>query len=82
MYQMYNIRIRIIQVQTTCGSMLINLFTVSAKVFLIPFVYSKVIQKGDISIAQLLTLEFKVFLAKNFFKGKWSLLRVISASYK
>ena len=39
---------------------------VSAKVFLIPLMYSKVMQKGEISIAQLLTLEFRVFLAKNF----------------
>ena len=38
--------------------------------------YSKVIRKGEISIAQLLTLEFKVFLAKNFFKGKWSSLEL------
>ena len=51
---------------------------VSARVFLIPLMYSKVIQKGEIPIAQLLTLELKIFLAKNFFKGKWSLLRVIS----
>ena len=43
---------------------------VSAKVFLTPLMYLKVIQKGEISIAQLLTLEFKVFLARNFFKGK------------
>ena len=37
---------------------------VSAKVFLIPLIYSKVILKGEISIAQLLTFEFRVFLAK------------------
>ena len=34
---------------------------VSAKVFLIPSMYSKVIQKGEISIAQLLTLDLRVF---------------------
>ena len=37
---------------------------VSAIVFLIPLMYSKVVLKGEISIAQLLTLEFRVFLAK------------------
>ena len=55
---------------------------VSAKVFLIPLIYSKVILKGEISIAQLLTFEFRVFLAKIFFHGKWSLLKVLSASSK
>ena len=34
--------------------------------FLIPLMYLKVIQKGEILIAQLLTLEFRVFLAKIF----------------
>ena len=37
---------------------------------LIPFIYSKVILKGEISMAQLLTFKFKVFLARNFFNGK------------
>ena len=40
----------------------------TARVFLIPLIYSKVILNGDISTAQLLTLKFKVFLAKNFLK--------------
>ena len=43
---------------------------VSARVFLIPLMYSKVILKGNISMAQLLTLECRVFLAKNFFRGR------------
>ena len=34
---------------------------VSVKVFLLPLIYSKVILKGEISIAQLLTFEFRVF---------------------
>ena len=62
--------------------MLINLLMVSAKVFFINLMYLKVMQKGEISIAQLLTLEFRVFLAKNFPNGKWSFLKVISASSK
>ena len=37
---------------------------VSAKVLLIPLIYSKVILKGEISTAQLLTLEFRMFWAK------------------
>ena len=37
---------------------------VSAKVFLIPLIYSKVILKGEISTAQLLTWNLRVFLAK------------------
>ena len=37
---------------------------VSAKVFLIPLIYSKIILKGEILLAQLLTFKFKVFLAK------------------
>ena len=32
--------------------------------FLIPLIYSKVIPEGEISMAQLLTLEVRVFLAK------------------
>ena len=40
----------------TCGSISINLLMVLAKVFLIPLMYLKVIRKGEISIAQLLTL--------------------------
>ena len=43
-----------------------SLLRVSAKVFLIPLIYSKVIQNDEISIAQLLTFEFRVFFARNF----------------
>ena len=54
----------------TGGSISIYQLIVSAKVFLITLRYSKVILKGEISMAQLLTLEFMVFLVRNFFKGK------------
>ena len=47
-----------------------SLLKVSANVFLIPLIYSKVIQKGEISIAQLLTFELRVFFAKNFLRGR------------
>ena len=39
--------------------MSINLLMVSAKVLLIPLIYSKVMLKGEISIAQLLTFDLK-----------------------
>ena len=50
----------------TGGSISVNLLIVSAKVFLMPLIYSKVILKGEISMAQLLTLEFRGVLSQKF----------------
>ena len=49
-------------------SMSISQLMVSVRVFFMPLIYSKVILKGEISTAQLLTFEFNVFLVRNFFK--------------
>ena len=59
MSQRYNNQIHIPQAEILV--VLADQINQSAKVFLIPLTYSKVMQKGEISIAQLLTLEFMVF---------------------
>ena len=61
------------------SSMSISLLRVSARVFLILGMYSKVIFCDSSSTAQLFTFEFMVFFSRNFFNGRWSLLTVISA---
>ena len=52
------------------GSMSISQLMVLARVFLIPLIYIKVILKGEISTAQLLTFEFKSILSKELLQGK------------
>ena len=64
-YQMYNSQTHILQVQVLIVFVGLYLSISSLylpKVFLIPLIHSKVIQKGEIPIGQLLTLEFKVSL--------------------
>ena len=65
------------------GLKVTNLLIVSARVFLIPLTYSNLRVYFDAnSTPQLLTLLFLVFLSKKVFRGRWSLLMVVSASLR
>ena len=59
------------------SSISISLYSVSAKVFQIPGMYSNVMFCA--SSSQLFTFEFIMFFSKNFFNGRWSLFTVIFA---
>ena len=62
------------------SSISISLDRVSAKVFQILGMYSKVMFWDSNSTAESFTLEFRMFFSKNFFSGSWSLLTVIICS--
>ena len=60
------------------GSVSISLLSVSAKMLALPEICTKLILKLSISVDQLFTVLFSVIFLRNFLRGRWSLLKVIS----